>query len=414
MPLDHQKAWQPFFLSRRINRFLLDHLSFLLLRFVREQEKGDRLLSLYFRRQKIGKRDRLWLRERFYLFVRHRFLFERLSELCSVSSAEVVAEWAAGRLSSHCVTHYRHLKEEERFFALYHSFPRWFSRRLFRFRPESSALLLPWLNSKAAVVLRINRQKTDRAAFIRLLTEQCHCFAAPTPLSPDGVIVYGTTTQLAQSRLFHDGLFEFQDESSQLTAFLLSSDSGSVLDACAGGGGKSLALLNRFPTIQLTASDIRTALFPEISERAKRAGYTITTVKPNAISGQYDTIFLDMPCSGTGVLRRNPEDRWRVTERMLKQLQKQQRELLERYADLVTQGGEIVYVTCSVLEEENEMVVGDFLEKHPEFSLISAEQRMQQNGVASVREVCEGPYFKPRAGWERDLFFGAVLKKRMS
>lgn len=399
-------------LNRRINHFLLTHLQEVVEQFFTTKEKSDRLLRAYFRKHRIGKRDRGWLSDRFYMFMRHRYLFEYIGENCDVSAYEAVAEFCAGWVSAPSEKEYETLWKEGQFASLFHSFPDWFIKKITDSYGEKTASVLAWLDQKASVTVRANRKQMSRTLLLRELKNESDCRIEQTPLSPDGLILHGETQRLSESSLFENGCFEFQDESSQLTAYLVNPASKTLLDACAGGGGKSVAILNAFPKIDLTASDVRTSLFSEITKRAKRAGHQLKTVKPHALTGRYDTIFLDMPCSGSGVLRRNPEDRWRITPQRIEELSELQKSILTTHAKKVALGGEIVYITCSLFRDENESVIEDFLEKNSDFTLVSVAERLRENDIASTDEVCDGQYFRIQAGWDRDIFFGAILKKK--
>ncbi|MCK5809182.1 RsmB/NOP family class I SAM-dependent RNA methyltransferase [bacterium] len=398
-------------LNRRINYFLLDHLTALIDQFFTTKDKSDRLLRNYFRKYKIGKGDRAWLSDRFYMMMRHRYLFEFIAEDGDVSIAEAVAEFAAGRINPASDSRYNTLREEGRLVTLFHSYPQWIIKKIAQDNPDKTGDFIAWLNQKASVVVRANRKQMSRTLLLKELDKTDSFPVFQTPLSPDGLAIYGDTRRLSKSEFFEKGCFEFQDESSQLTAYLVSPTSKTLLDACAGGGGKSLAILNAFPKISLVASDIRTVLFPEITSRAERAGHHLKTVKPKALNGTFDTVFLDMPCSGSGVLRRNPEDRWRITPETVEKLTITQKDILATHAKNVSEGGEIIYITCSAFRDENEAVIEGFLEKNSAFELLSVADRLQESGIVAGEELCEGSYLKIKPGWDRDIFFGAILRK---
>ena len=186
-----------------------------------------------------------------------------------------------------------------------------------------------------------------------------------------------------------------------------------LLEPCAGGGGKSLSISSFFSGIKVMASDSRTYLFKEIKERAKRAGTRIETAAFSDISSDFDTVFIDSPCSGSGVLRRNPGDRWSINEKMLSDLNKLQSELIRKFAAKVKKGGELIYITCSFLERENEEIIQKFLNENKDFSLISAEARLSENikNSTGFSEITNDLYFRTKPFSERDLMFGAVMKR---
>ncbi len=289
------------------------------------------------------------------------------------------------------------------------SFPEFLSNKI-RSLYGSDAFL--WFNSKAKTVLRTNLRKISREELSEMLRSEGF-ENSPAPLSPAGIILEPTNKSLKNIELFENGFFEFQDESSQLTSLLVNKNSKTLLEPCAGGGGKSLSISSFFDNIKVTASDIRTHLFKEIKERADRAGTRIETAAFSDISGDFDTVFIDSPCSGSGVIRRNPGDRWNINEKMLSDLNKLQSELIRKFAAKVKKGGELIYITCSFLECENEEIVQNFLNENRGFSLISAETRLSENikNPAGFSAVTDGLFFRTKPISERDLMFGAVMKR---
>ena len=127
----------------------------------------------------------------------------------------------------------------------------------------------------------------------------------------------------------------------------------------------------------------------------------------------FHTVFIDAPCSGSGVLRRNPEDRWRLDEKMLKKLLKAQREVLSSYSPLVEKGGELIYVTCSFFIEEDELMVEHFLKDNSSFELVDASKRLKENlQLSDVDQLVDGKYLRISPDSGGDLFFGAVMRKK--
>ena len=193
----------------------------------------------------------------------------------------------------------------------------------------------------------------------------------------------------------------------------MNKNSRTLLEPCAGGGGKSLAASSFFRDIKVTASDTRTHLFKEIKERATRAGTSIKTAAFQDINDDFDAVFIDSPCSGSGVIRRNPGDRWNIDEKMLSDLNKLQSELIRKFAAKVKKGGELIYITCSFLECENEEIIQKFLNENRSFSLIPAETRLSENikNSTDFSAVTNGLFFRTKPFSERDLMFGAVMKR---
>ncbi|MGY6650164.1 RsmB/NOP family class I SAM-dependent RNA methyltransferase [Wenyingzhuangia sp. IMCC45574] len=178
---------------------------------------------------------------------------------------------------------------------------------------------------------------------------------------------------------FKSGLFEMQDASSQLVADFLDVKPGMrVVDTCAGAGGKTLhiaALLENKGSI--IATDIYGGKLVELKKRAKRAGaHNITTRKiesSKTIKKLYNTadrVLIDAPCSGLGVLKRNPDSKWKLAPEFIENIKDTQREILDRYSKIVKVGGKVVYATCSVLPSENQQQVEFFLANNPNFKFI--------------------------------------------
>jgi 16S rRNA C967 or C1407 C5-methylase (RsmB/RsmF family) len=199
---------------------------------------------------------------------------------------------------------------------------------------------------------------------------------------------------------FRNGHFEVQDEASQLVADLVDAKPGDqVLDYCAGSGGKALAFAHKLQGQgQIYLHDIREKALQEAKKRLKRAGIENGQILlPDAphkqkLLGKMDWIFLDVPCSGTGTLRRNPDLKWKFSDEMLQRLINEQREIAKEALPYLKPGGRIVYATCSILPEENEHQLQFF------------EEELGLHPVAK-------PFRSYPTEGGMDGFFGSVLKK---
>ncbi len=249
------------------------------------------------------------------------------------------------------------------------------------------------LNRQARVVLRANRIKIDRKELQKLLAKE--------DIETEFIEGYPDALVLTQrknvflTKAFKQGLFEVQDASSQLVASYLEVEPGQkVVDACAGAGGKTLHLAalmgNRG---QIIAMDIYGHKLTELKKRARRDGVHnidsrviegTKTIKK--LKGRADRVLIDAPCSGLGVLKRNPDSKWKLDEGFLDRIKQTQSEILDQYASMVKPGGKLVYATCSILPSENEEQVKKFIEKHPEFKFV------RENKVSPSESGFDGFY----------------------
>lgn len=275
------------------------------------------------------------------------------------------------------------------------------------------------MNERAPLVIRVNQLKTTRGELKeRLEKEGVSCRA--TRLSPWGLELETRMNAFALPS-FQDGLFEIQDEGSQLLGMLVDPPPTKVIDACAGAGGKTLQLAPLMKNRgELFAFDIEEKRMEELKKRTRRAG--VHNVRARLIPSdatadetisdlteKADRVLVDAPCSGTGTLRRKPDARYRITEQWLTEHIERQKTLLERFAKLVKPGGRLIYGTCSVLREENEAVVEHFLKLHPNFQVRSVVEELGQELGAKVSRNGFLRLFTHKHG--TDGFFGAILVK---
>ena len=243
------------------------------------------------------------------------------------------------------------------------------------------------LNEEAEVVLRVNTLKTTRERLKNLL-EADGIRSYLVKGYPDALVLEERQNVFRHSS-FKEGLFEFQDASSQLVAAALQVEPGMrVIDACAGAGGKSLHLAalmgNKGKVISM---DVEEWKLQQAKLRARRNGVSI--FEPKIIEGSKtikrlkesaDRLLLDVPCSGLGVLRRNPDTKWKLSLESLEKVQKTQQELLQAYPSMLKKGGQLVYATCSILPSENEEQIKKFLasEAGKDFELLEDRKVLAQ------------------------------------
>jgi 16S rRNA (cytosine967-C5)-methyltransferase len=233
------------------------------------------------------------------------------------------------------------------------------------------------MNDPAPVFIRVNTLKTNRDELAaELLTTNIPTERVPNV--PDGLKLL-TRTNIYTHPLFMKGLFEIQDAGSQLIAPFMNLQPGlRVIDACAGAGGKSLHIAALMENKgRLIALDVEPRKLEELSRRSRRNTVSIIEVRPiestkviKRLAGQGDRLLLDVPCSGTGVLRRNPDTKYRIKQETIDNLTKTQQQILQQYAPMLKVGGEMVYATCSILPVENRPQVDLFLKNNPNFSFI--------------------------------------------
>jgi 16S rRNA (cytosine967-C5)-methyltransferase len=263
------------------------------------------------------------------------------------------------------------------------SLPRWLAALWSaQLGTEETRALAAALNQRAPLTVRVNEIKSTREELLATLRAE-GAKVEPTPLSPWGVVFTGRTNVFAL-KAFKAGLFEVQDEGSQLIALACAARPGQlVVDACAGAGGKALALASEMHNKgRLVACDRDSRRLDEMRPRARRAGvhnWEARGVPEGAsgearladLAGQADAVLIDAPCSGLGALRRNPDARWRLDEEEVDSFPPRQRQILDRYSRLVKPGGRLVYATCSINRRENEEVREAFLLSHAEFAPLS-------------------------------------------
>ncbi len=279
------------------------------------------------------------------------------------------------------------------------------------------------LASRAPIDLRVNTLKSDRASVLEALSR---FGAVAGPLSPFSVRIAAPGPETRNANVEAEpahglGWYEVQDAASQVAALLSGAAPGeTVADICAGAGGKTLALAAMMQNRgRLVAHDTDRFRLRPIFERLTRAGVTNVEVLAAQDGGKlgdnsFDCVLIDAPCSGSGAWRRKPDGKWRLTEKQLQQRFKDQRQVLENGAKLVKSGGRLVYITCSVLKEENGDQVGQFLAQHADFKLIPyGEQWAKTIGTAppvSADGSTETLLLTP-AQHGTDGFFVAVMAK---
>ncbi|ACN15793.1 RsmB [Desulforapulum autotrophicum HRM2] len=303
-------------------------------------------------------------------------------------------------------------KDPALFISKSQSIPLWLSRRwIRRFGLDASIALLDAINTIPPITLRANTLRTDRASLATALEPHVETIV-PTFHTPDGLSVTRPRTPLHLTTAFKEGLFQVQDEATQIVTTLLAPQPGErILDACAGLGGKTGhmgQIMNNQGKIE--AWDLDARKLAVLGNEMKRLGITNVTTKqmdaldidPAECNTPFDRVLVDAPCTGLGVLRRNPDARWRRTLGDIKRLADLQKRILNNLADLVKPGGILVYAVCSCEPEENEGVIDWFLNNQKSFALVPQSHDLaSQDGIFKT-------YPHPLG---MDGFFAATMKK---
>ena len=259
------------------------------------------------------------------------------------------------------------------YIAARHSHPPWLVKLWFSQLGEAETELLAEASScQPPLTLRANTLKTTRAGLLDSFAAN-GITATACRFSPEGILIEGRH-HIPGLPGFREGLFAVQDEASQLAGILLDPQPGErVLDTCAAPGGKATHLAQLMDNQgELLAMDVSASKLPLIQEAAQRLG--ITSMRTRAAdllqsgalpADAFDRVLLDAPCSGLGVIRRNPEAKWRLTADDVSRLAATQKTMLKNAIRMLKPGGVLVYSTCSTTREENEDVVVDFLSRHP-------------------------------------------------
>jgi len=294
----------------------------------------------------------------------------------------------------------------------------------------AQALGPDWVAEGAAMTgrppldLRVNRLKSDRDRVMKALKR---FDPEPTAIAPLGVRFPAggrdsRTPNVQADEGYLKGWFEVQDQGSQIVSLLAGARPGEqVLDLCAGAGGKTLAMAATMDNKgQIFAYDSERPRLAPIYDRLKRNGVRNAQVRapdPGALddlAGRLDRVVVDAPCTGTGTWRRRPDAKWKLTAEQLAARVAEQRAILERAAGFLKPGGELVYITCSILREENDGQVEAFLQAHPDLGVLPPAEVWSKafpTVPLPARSSALGVTLTPRTT-DTDGFFLSVLRKR--
>lgn len=409
---------------------------------------ADRVLANYVRKRRyMGSKDRRFLADHLYSLLRNRgpllFYAEQFKGARDCFEKEVILyamlhlTYSFDEVVDVCTGEMYHLslltKDEKIFLrniCFNQNLPKWaalsYPKEISSFleRSEiSSQNFEAKMNSfltEASLDLRVNTLKTNREEVLRYFDAE-GIEAFPTLYSPVGVRL-SNRIDLSLNPLFKRGEIEVQDEGSQLISFLVDPHPcDRVLDFCAGAGGKSLglaALMNNKGS--LLATDINAVRLQNAKERFRRSGVHIVETRVLEMrendkwlkrqKGRFDRVLVDVPCSGSGTWRRNPDQKWKLKISDIEELQKRQLEILTKASQSVKIGGRLIYATCSLFYEENEDVVSQFLKNQNEnFILEEASFCLQGPEFLFDDKFLKLDVTRTRT----DGFFAAVFKRNI-
>ena len=299
--------------------------------------------------------------------------------------------------------------------AALHSHPLWLVKKWIKFfGPEETMSLCSANNEIPPLTVRVNTVKTSRKELAQKLTDAGFT-AMPTSYSPDGIILTDSARPIQNTNFFSEGFLRIQDEAAQLISYLINPNSTeSILDACAGAGGKTTHLAAILKNKgRIVAVDRNPEKIIELKKEAARLGITIIETQQDDLSvdlsdslkEKFDHVLVDAPCSGLGTLRRNPEIKWRTTEKDLRNFAATQKVILQNASMAVKKGGRLIYCTCSLILQENENIIDDFLARNTNFFLCQPPAPINPRLLDS-----RGFYHTYPHRHNMDGFFGAILK----
>ena len=308
---------------------------------------------------------------------------------------------------------------EEHRLAILYSYPIWLVQRwLIRLGSEETESFCQASNQIPPTTVRVNTLKTTVPAMVASFKD-LGFLVEPGKFVPETLHLRSIRTDLSSLQQYEGGEFQVQDEASQLIAYLLRPQPGErILDACAGLGAKSTHLAQLMENQgEIIALDKQGWKLTRLLENAQRLAVScIETVEMDVLELErneedfsYDRILLDAPCTGLGVIRRNPDIKWKVKQKDFRRLHLVQKKMLAKLAPLLKPGGVLLYATCTVSNEENEETVHSFLVEHPEYQLESARPYLPPGGVDVVDRSGAVQTWPQRHGM--DGFFAARLRR---
>ncbi len=317
-------------------------------------------------------------------------------------------------------------KDPALFLSVDKSFPLWISKRWIKqYGFKQSLKITDGINKIPLITIRANTLKTDTESLFEQIENDVKnaCF---TKYAKDGISFTNPSKPIHETKSFKKGLFQVQDEAAQITTILLDPKPGeSLLDACAGNGGKTAHAAQLMQNKgQIVATDTSNKRLSNLEKEIKRLSLKIVEIKQlnilkcsEASFGQvrnkgFDKVLVDAPCSGLGVLRRNPDSKWNKTHKDVKRLAAKQKRLLSATAQFVKPGGILLFSVCSSEIEENEYVIKDFLKNNDDFK--TDENLCDQTPILDSSFFTNQGFFKsfPHAPSMDGFFVARLIKKK--
>ncbi len=395
------------------------------------EHPADTTLRYFFKNERIGSNERALIAETVFGVLRHRLLLEHACAEKATPRRMALAHMVRyggynlreiqpvlKREEKEWLATVKGVKAEDLPLSVQAELPEWLIEKMRASYSDEEILTLGLAMQQGAPLdIRVNTLLAKRDDVLQQLHAQ-NIDATITPYSPIGIRLK-EKIPLNKDALFTEGKVEVQDEGSQLLGYLLAPKRNDmVVDFCAGAGGKTLMLSALMGSKgRLYALDVSEKRLTNLKPRLKRSGASNiqpmliaheNDLKVKRLAGKIDRVLVDAPCSGLGTLRRNPDLKFRQSPRSIEELNQKQTAILASASRLVKKGGRLVYATCSILPEENQQIVQDFLSNHPDFVLLPAGVVLQQQKI----ELEMGDYLELRPNLHAtDGFFAAVLEK---
>jgi 16S rRNA (cytosine967-C5)-methyltransferase len=429
---------------------LAGHVVELLDNIVRTDAPADRIISdFYKQRRYLGSHDRQWITNKIYGIIRNFILLREIGKKC-VSDPKslnifllhelLIAKLEAGEIQniysqllelykltgteinleglSDCSTRKFSELENSNNDLILNSFPDFFCEFLPSKVRDECPLIMEALNQEAQVCIRVDTARISREEVVVAFWKDS-MEVPKSKFSPLGIYL-PKRINLNNVELYKNGMIEIQEEASQLVGLIVDPRKGEVIvDACAGGGGKSLELASlSFGFSKIYALDIDKERLENLGARAARNDYTniISRVIEGGnlagiedLVGAADKVVVDAPCTGSGTIRRNPDKKFRLTKSYVETKSAYQRQLLNHYSKLVRVGGSLFYATCSIFEQENQAVVMSFVESNPNFQFVDVSKILIEPKFSDLIEDGFLTIYPHRT--EMDGFFVAVMKR---